>query len=216
MTACVANPPEIRLSYLDHPFWRGECLRISLTMAQIPFKDDRLDWNSLCNKGWYPGCMPVLEVNGQFVGMDPQIATYIGKLTGMYPTDPTGVQAFELVLQVLTSITDVLTGVRESNPQRKIQIRAEMVGRNGQVTQALARLEQMLQNNAAGVLAGSSLTVADLASWRAVGWLSSGVLDGVPVDYVAKTFPALMQHHLRVDELPQVQQWVAGNRNYRR
>ena len=36
----------------------------------------------------------------------------------------------------------------------------------------------------AGFYVGSSLTIADLAMYRLVGWISGGVLDGLPTDLV--------------------------------
>jgi glutathione S-transferase len=200
---------EIRLSYLNHPFWRGECLRIALTMARIPFCDDRLDWGALCAKGWFPGCMPVLEMDGRLIGMDPQIATVVGQLTGFYPTDASGVEAFGRVFGILTNITDVLTGVQERDPQRKIAIRMGLVSAEGAVTRELMQLEQLLHR--AMYITGEGFTVADLACWRACGWLSSGILDGVPLDYVATTLPRLMEHHRRIDGMPEVQQWMRAH-----
>ena len=202
---------EVRLSYLNHPFWRGECLRIALKMGKVPFSDDRLEWGALCQKGWFPGCMPVLEVDGRVIGMEPQVATFVGKMVGLYPADAPSIEAFDLVFAVLTYITDTLTGVQERDPQRKIAIRMELVSANGLVTQSLAHLEQLCRNGAAGFVAGEALTVADLACWRACGWLSSGILDGVPHNYVSKSFPRLMEHHSRVHALPEVQEWMRAH-----
>ena len=36
----------------------------------------------------------------------------------------------------------------------------------------------------AGFYVGSSMTIADLAMYRLVGWISGGVLDGLPTDLV--------------------------------
>ena len=36
----------------------------------------------------------------------------------------------------------------------------------------------------AGFYVGSSLTIADLAMYRLVGWISGGVLDGLPTNLV--------------------------------
>ena len=215
----TGSNPHIRLSYLDHPFWRGECLRISLTMSGVAFADDRLSWNALCEKGWYPGCMPVLEADGQLVGMTPEIATYVGKLTGYYPRDDAGVEAFNLVFRILTDITDVLTGIQERDPQRKIAARQALVAPDGLVSQALSQLEMQLRQHAQHAtpfLAGDSFSVADLAAWRACGWLSSGILDGVPTDLIASQFPALQQHHLQINSMPDVQSWMKAHpSNYR-
>ena len=49
----------------------------------------------------------------------------------------------------------------------------------------------------------------DLASWRLVGWLSSGVMDGVPADFVDSTFLALSKLVATVDANSKVQEWKA-------
>ena len=42
----------------------------------------------------------------------------------------------------------------------------------------------------AGFYVGSSLTIADLAMYRLVGWISGGVLDGLPTNLV-DSFPQI-------------------------
>jgi len=56
---------------------------------------------------------------------------------------------------------------------------------------------------------GSSITVADLAVWRLIGWIDSGTLDGIPVNYVVDTFPALRKLVQTVDSHPKVVEWKA-------
>jgi len=152
----------------------------------------------------------VLEVNGMLIGMKPEIATYIGQLTGCCPSDSAGMERFDRVMAVLTDITDVLTGVTERDPQRKIAMRMQLVSAAGPVSMKLAMLEELLHDGST-FLAGESVSVADYACWRACGWLASGVLDGVAVDYVPKTFPLLYEHHRRVHSLPEVQEWICAH-----
>ena len=42
----------------------------------------------------------------------------------------------------------------------------------------------------AGFYVGSSLTIADLAMYRLVGWISGGVLDGLPTNLV-ESYPQI-------------------------
>ena len=101
---------------------------------------------------------------------------------------------------------------QERDPQRKIRWRQALIAPDGRVAMFLRGLEAVLkQNNASPVpyVAGTSLSVADLALWRAVGWLSSGVLDGVPPRYIADTYPHLWALHTAVDQEPKVVEWKA-------
>jgi hypothetical protein len=46
-----------------------------------------------------------------------------------------------------------------------------------------------------------------LQVWRLVGWLSKGVIDGIPKEYVASTFPAISKLVATVDAHPKVCEW---------
>ena len=80
-------------------------------------------------------------------------------------------------------------------------------------------LQTLLKQNGSSpvpYVAGASLSVADLAVWRAVGWISSGVLDGIPSTYIQTTFSQLWALHAAVDAMPEVAQWKAAHpHNYR-
>ena len=76
---------------------------------------------------------------------------------------------------------------QERDPKHKIAWRQALVSNDGRMTPFVA---------------GKSLSVADLAIWRAVGWLSSGVIDGIPSTYVQQ-FPKLWALHCAVDPSPE-------------
>merc|ERR1712217_171810 len=86
------------------------------------------------------------------------------------------------------------------------------------LTMLLSGLESLLvQNGSNGLFAGEAVTVADLAVWRAVDWMSNGTLDGIPRSYIPNTFPNLASLYQKVDALPEVQEWKQKNpRHYKR
>ena len=43
--------------------------------------------------------------------------------------------------------------------------------------------------------------------WRLLGWLTSGVLDGIPKTLLVG-FNGLQERHNRVDSLPKVREWM--------
>jgi glutathione S-transferase len=63
------------------------------------------------------------------------------------------------------------------------------------------------ENVESGWFVGKSMSIADLAMWRLLGWLRSGVLDGVPTN-ILENFTGLQQLHNRVDSLPKVGKWM--------
>jgi glutathione S-transferase len=117
----------------------------------------------------------------------------------------------------LTDATNLVTstmGVRD--PQRKVAMRQDLVAPDGRLTMLLNGLETVLKQGNTWYVAGSSLSVADLAVWRFVGWISSGVLDGIPRNYVESCFPLTWAVHCTVDKMPKVAEWKAMNPHHYR
>ena len=50
-------------------------------------------------------------------------------------------------------------------------------------------------------------TIADIAMWRLLGWLNSGIIDGIPTSIV-DDFPKLKNVHYQVHNHPKVQEWM--------
>ena len=209
--------PSLQLIYLDHHYWRAECARVALFMAGIPFDDARMDYNGMYSSGALTfGTFPALVVGGKGVLNQTQaIARYVGHLTNMYPSDPFLAAKCDEAIDCLTDISDLVTDtMQERDPKRKIAWRQALVAPDGRMTMLLNGLETLLRQNGAQpvpFVAGNSLTVADLAIWRAVGWISSGVIDGIPTIYVKTQFPNLWQLHCMVDQLPKLAEWKAKN-----
>jgi glutathione S-transferase len=92
----------------------------------------------------------------------------------------------------------------------QVAARKSLIAPEGRLTMHLSGLNSICaENGASGYAVTGSLTVADLAIWRLAGWLSSGVIDGIPVDYVASSFPAIAEVCEMVDAHPKVIEWKA-------
>ena len=209
--------PSLKLIYLDHHYWRAECTRVALHMSGVQFDDCRMDYEGMYASGALTfGTFPALVVGGKGVLNQTQaIARYVGQLTGLYPSDPFLSAKCDEAIDALTDVSDLVTAtMQERNPQRKIQWRQALIARDGRMTMLLNGLETVLKQNGATpvpYVAGTQLSVADLALWRAVGWISSGVLDGIPPTYIQATFPLLWALHCAVDQEPKVAEWKAMN-----
>ena len=100
--------PKLKLTYFDFHGGRGEPARLALSMAGIPFEDDRVspsDWER--RKPDTPfGALPVLEVDGQTLAQSNAINRYVGKLADLYPTD-----AWQAALrdEVMGAVEDIST-----------------------------------------------------------------------------------------------------------
>lgn len=215
-TRALASP-SLKLIYLDHHYWRAECARVALHMTGVPFDDCRMDYEGMYASGALTfGTFPALVVGGKGVLNQTQaIARYVGQLTGLYPSDPFLSAKCDEAIDGLSDVSDLVTAtMQERDPQRKIQWRQALVARDGRMTMLLNGIETVLKQNGASpvpYVAGNRLSVADLALWRAVGWLSSGVIDGIPPTYIQATFPLLWALHCAVDQEPKVTEWKAMN-----
>ena len=82
---------------------------------------------------------------------------------------------------------------------------------DGHLRRHLGGLDQICAANSKvskdGYSVGTTMTVADLAIWRLVGWIDGGSLDGIPRNYVRDTFPHLATLVATVDAHPPVQAW---------
>merc|ERR1712157_523496 len=89
--------------------------------------------------------------------------------------------------------------------EAKLAARKEMITRDGRLAMHLAGLEQLLQRT--GRVAGTSITVADIAIWRMAGWIDGGIIDGIPRGYVSGNFPKIAALSAIVDSDAKVQEW---------
>lgn len=216
-------PPSLKLMYLDHHYWRAECVRVALHIADIPFEDARMGYDEMYASGALTfGTFPALVVGGKGVLNQTQaIARYIGGLSELYPQDAFLAAKCDEAIDALTDVSNLVTAtMQERDAARKIAWREHLVAPNGRMTMLLAGIEALLKQNGARpvpYVSGGSLSVADLALWRAVGWLSSGVLDGISPRYVETAFPQLWALHVAIDNEPKVASWKAQHpRHYRK
>ena len=100
------------------------------------------------------------------------------------------------------------------HPAEKRAARKELV--QGALNKKLSMLERCIPE-ASEWIVGPQITIADVAIWRLLGWLTSGILDGLPTD-ILKGCPKIRRVCLAVDAHPKVCEWVAMTypKNYNR
>lgn len=209
----AASPasPSMKIYYGDMAFWRAECVRLCLYIGDIPFEDvrdqKRVDLKAAGKLTF--GAVPVLEVDGKILSQTQAMASYVGRLTGMVPTDPWLAAKVDEAINGCTDVTTTIGSTFRLPDEEKVPTREALIKPGGRLHMHLSGLEALLQQNGCcGCVAGKSITVADLAVWRLVGWLGSGVLDGIPKDFVRSTFPELAKLCDAVEAHPKVQEWT--------
>ena len=208
---------ELTFIYFDFPFWRAEVGKIALFMGGIDFENKIVDgeeFQRVKETGQLDDGtvipfhqLPCLVVDGVSIAQTGGIARFCGKLSGMYPkSDDVLAAQIDQFLDMATDITELIstTGRDEDQEVKKIK-RQELC--KGELARKLGILDKNIHDESGWVL-GSDLGLADIAIWRLMGWLSGGILDGIPTDII-KSFPSISRVCLAVDTHPKIQEWVA-------
>ena len=68
-------------------------------------------------------------------------------------------------------------------------------------------LENILSQETSEWFVENKMTIADIAMWRLLGWLTSGIIDGIPTTIV-DNYPKLKNIHYTVHHHTKVQEWM--------
>ena len=205
----------IKIYYSHLPFWRAEVLRVSLFIRDIPFEDVRIsreEFIHLIKTGFLPNGkrspfhqLPVIEVEDKIIGQTGAIARYCGKISNLYSDDMLKAAKIDQIIDAATDITNkVSPTIKEKNLEKKMEDRKVLV--NKLLPRWFRYLEHLLSEDDSTWFV-EKMTIADIAMWRLLGWLSSGIIDGIPTS-VVDDFPKLKNIHHQVHTHPKVQEWM--------
>ena len=205
----------IKIYYSHTPFWRAEVLRVSLFIKDIPFEDTRVsreEFVHLIKTGFLPNGkrapfhqLPVIEVDGKIIGQTGAIARYCGKVSNLYSDDIVLAAKIDQIIDAATDITNLVSPtIREKDQIKKMEDRKVLV--NKLLPRWFRYLENLLSEDSSSWFV-EKMTIADIAIWRLLGWLTSGIIDGIPTSIV-DDFPKLKNIHHQVHTHPKVQEWM--------
>ncbi|MBI1195545.1 MAG: glutathione S-transferase [Gammaproteobacteria bacterium] len=200
---------KFKISYFDIDGGRAEPIRLALSLGGIEFEDHRLSFAEFkeMRAGTPLNALPVFEIDGVAYTQSNAMCRYVGKLTGLYPSDPW--QAF-LCDEVMDIVEDAVLAfgrtMRLEGDELK-SARKDLV--DGMYTRCLQLLDKRLEAAGGQYFAGGHLTVADLKAYVWLKRLRSGEQDHVPVDLADRLAPALVRHMERVAAEPGVAAYYA-------
>lgn len=200
---------QFKLTYFDIHGGRGEPARLALHIGGIAFEDFRFPFPAFAEvrKATPFGQVPTLHVDGVLVTQSDAITRYVGKLAGLYPTDPLQALLCDEVMDALEDANNKLVPTFGMTGDALKEARTALV--QGAFTLYLGWLQSQLQAHGGQFFADQRLTIADLKAFVFVQGLNSGRLDHVPTDLVETVAPALNQHHQRLAALPAIAQYYA-------
>ena len=209
---------EITLYYFKIPFWRAEVTRLALFIGDIPFKDYRVEGKEIDNlkeTGLLPNNqiapfkqLPVLDVDGKIIAQTGAIARFCGKLSGLYPKN-NDLEAAQID-QIIEAAQDInyLVTLSGRDKEKKRLALARKILATKHLPKWFQFLENLLKkNNESYFFVGNKISIADLAIWRLLGWLSSGLLDGVPTN-ILEPYKKLNKLREEVYKHPKVNEWM--------
>ena len=206
----------IKIYYSHTPFWRAEVLRVSLYISNIPFEDIRIsrdEFIKMIKTGFLPNGkrvpfhqLPVIEVDEEIIGQTGAIARYCGKISNLYSNDNTNAAKIDQIIDAATDITNIVSPtIREKDEQKKIEDR--LLLKNKLLPRWFKYLENILSQETSEWFVENKMTIADIAMWRLLGWLTSGIIDGIPTTIV-DNYPKLKNIHYTVHHHAKVQEWM--------
>ncbi len=214
---------KITLYYFDLPFWRAEVSRLALYIGNIPFIDYRInddEYKIFKLEGELPSKkiapfkqLPVLEVDDKIFSQTGTIARYCGKLSELYPLNNDYEAALiDQILEASQDINYMVTLSSRDKDNDKKKLAREILARK-HLPKMFQFLENLISNNHDSVwFVGKKISIADLAIWRLLGWLSSGMLDGVPKD-ILDPYKNLLKLRKEVYQHPKVHEWMLTKYN---
>tara|TARA_Y100001970_G_scaffold287570_1_gene412572 strand:+ start:679 stop:1335 length:657 start_codon:yes stop_codon:yes gene_type:complete len=214
---------DITLYYFKIPFWRAEVSRLALFIGDIPFTDYRIEkqeYDIFKKSGKLPNNiiapfkqLPVLEVDGKIFSQTGTIARFCGKLSGLYPTNNDYESAsIDQIIEASQDINFMVTLSNRDKDPKKMKLSREILA-----TKHLPKMFQFLENlidknKKSPWFVSDNITIADLAVWRLLGWLSSGKLDGVPTN-ILDPYKKLVSMRKAVYQHPKVNKWMLTKYN---
>jgi glutathione S-transferase len=202
--------------YFDFPFWRAEVARIALFMGGVDFENRKIsieEFQRVKKDGYLDDGtiipfhqFPCLVINGVSVVQTAGIARFCGKISGLYPRNNDVLAAeIDQFLDIATDLTVIIAsaGKEESEDQKRIY-REKLL--EGELARKLTILDKAIKDDQDWIL-GTDIGLADIAIWRLMGWVSSGMLAGIPID-ILKSYSNISRICVSVDEHPKIKEWV--------
>jgi prostaglandin-H2 D-isomerase / glutathione transferase len=199
-----------KLTYFDFHGGRGEPARLAFAIGGVAFDDDRVpfaDWPAR-KPGTPFGGLPVLAVDGEIVSQSNAVNRYVGKLTGLYPTNPWQAAICDEVMDAIEDVGRKVEATFDLPEDEKKARRLALA--DGAITFYLTKLQERLQTQGGSWFAGHALSVADLKVFVWIRHLRSGKLDHVPTDLADRVAPKLVAHAARVANHPAVKAYYSA------
>ena len=138
---------KLKLTYFDIPGGRAEPARLALHIGGIAFEDYRFPFSDFAEvrKTTPLNQVPTLQINDLQVTQSDSITRYVGKLTGLYPTDNLQALFCDEVMSALEDVNIKIGATFGLTGDELKNARAALV--EGPLSRYLHWLQQQLENH---------------------------------------------------------------------
>lgn len=166
------------------------------------------------------GQLPVLQIeesdgSKMTITQSEAILRYFGKKTGLYPTNEIEAMQVDSCLNVVEDMKATLvmtikgavkSFVSESDWTKEEVLNIRKKWLENSMPKSLGYFEEVLQNSSSGWLVGENITIADLLLYTDLQWLTMGVLDGIPKDFL-NSYPKCLALMKKVESIDGIKKW---------
>ena len=197
---------------------RAEVTRLALFIGDIPFNDYRVkgkEIDDLKATGLLPNKqiapfkqLPILDVDGKIIAQTGAIARFCGKLSGLYPKDNDfEASQIDQIIDAAQDINYLVTLSSRDKEKDRLELARKILSTK-HLPKWFQFLENLLEKNEeSSFFVGKNISIADLAIWRLLGWLTSGLLDGVPMN-ILEPYERLKKLRDEIYNHPKVNEWM--------
>jgi glutathione S-transferase len=173
---------DLTVTYFDLSGSRGEEVRLALTLAAVPFTDNRVDRADFAAlKPDIPfGALPLLSVAGQGdFSQSNAILRLIGRRHGLYPDDIWEAARHDALMEASEDLRHKISPtMRMTDPVARTAARQQLVA--GYLPQWGQSVELLIGDGP--FVGGAEPGVADIKLYMVHRWISAGGVDDIPAD----------------------------------
>ncbi len=200
---------KLTVTYFDFAGSRGEEVRLALTVAGVPFEDNRIERATLATlKPDLPfGSLPVLDWEGHGTfAQSNAILRLIGRQHGLHPEEPFEAARHDALMDAAEDLRH-----RISPTMRMEDGPAKAAARQQLATDYIPKWGHFVDRliGDGPFVAGQGISVADIKLYIVERWIGSGSLDDIPAD-VFGPCDRLRALSRAVRDHPAVEGWYAA------
>lgn len=181
--------PAYKVTYFDFSGSRGEEVRLALSIAGLPFEDNRLDRAAFAamKPGLPFGSLPTLEIEGHGTfGQSNAILRLIGRQNGLYPEDLYEAARHDALMDAAEDLRHRISPtMRMPDGPDKVAARQQLAAEYLPLWGTCVERALTAASPVGPFVMGTKIGVADLKLYMVHRWISSGAVDHIPGSVLA-------------------------------